>query len=306
MTLAFMRFIKSEAGHIEKLYFAVKAASLVSSNDPTQQRELFLQLWNKAHPEAKLSSVRSAESHLSFARELGLLAQRSQNRSWQLSNGFGRSFLILYERYHKIPKNLLLASFMLNDRDLLAPYLEKILNRRFESHDVLFQESWGEFYARNRSSLVRMEPIVPSELKLRTCRHHVEARDKFLMRSSGIGLNFDNLATIYLWLQNPNLEDEVFLASSESISFSKPTELDQDEVLEKLSEYHRVASVMRFASTKGAWAFMNELSLPLFYAKWSTVLKTVQASDRLMTQPSYDPKDRLYTIRENTPGVQFI
>jgi hypothetical protein len=303
---AFMRFVKSEAGHVEKLYFAVKAASLVSSNDPTRQRELFSQLWNKAHPEAKINSVRSAESHLSFARELGLLAQRGQNRSWQLTNGFGRSFLILYEKYHIVPRNLLLASLMLNDRDVLGPYLSKVLTRRFESHELLFQEAWKEFYNRNRASLVRMEPIVPPELKLRTCRHHVEARDKFLMRSSGIGLNVDNLATISKWLQNSQLEDDIFMASSESISGSTPIELSREKILEKLSNYHRDAAIMSFSSAKGAWAYMNELSHPTSYAKWSTILNVIQASESFMTQPSYDPKDRLYSIRGQTAGMQYI
>ena len=303
---AFMRFVKSEAGHVEKLYFAVKAASLVPSNDPTKQRELFPQLWNKAHPEARINSVRSAESHLSFARELGLLVQRGQNRSWQLANGFGRSFLILYEQYHKVPRNLLLGSFMLRDRDVLAPYLGRVLVRRFESHELLFQEAWKEFYSRHRASLIRMEPIVPAELQLRTCRHHVEARDKFLMRSSGIGLNVDNLATISKWLQNSNLEDDMFLASSESISGSKPTELSQGKILERLSEYHKVASVMNFASAKGAWAFMNELSFPSFFAKWSAILNAIQKSEPFMAQPSYDPKDRLYTIRGRTAGMQYV
>lgn len=303
---AFMRFIKSEAGHVEKLYFAVKAASMIPSNDTTNQREMFLQLWNKAHPEAEIGSIRSAESHLSFARELGLLVQRGQNRSWQLTNGFGRSFLILYEKYHKVPKNLLLASFMLNDRDVLAPYLSRVLTRRLESHELLFQEAWREFYKNCKASLVRMEPIVPAELQPRTCRHHVEARDKFLMRSSGIGLNFDNISTISKWLHNSNLEDDVFLASSESISGSKPTELAQFKILERLSEYHKVASVMSFASARGAWAFINELSFPDSYAKWSATLKVIQTSEQFMVQPSFDPKDRLYAIRGHTAGMQCI
>jgi hypothetical protein len=305
---AFMRFIKSEAGHIEKLYFAVKAASMVPSNDPTSQRELFLRLWNKAHPEAKrkIESIRSAESHLSFARELGLLTQRDQNRSWQLTNSFGRSFLILYEKYHRVPKNLLLASFMLNDKDILAPYLGKVLKRRFESHELLFQEAWHEFYNRYKSSLVRIEPTVPANLELRTCRHHVEARDKFLMRSSGIGLNVDNLVILCNWLQNPNLQDDLFLASSESISGSRATELNQGEIIQMLSEYHRAGSVMGFASVKGAWAFTNELSLPSFYSKWSTILNLIQKSEPFMTQPSYDAEDRLYSVRERTAGMQHI
>jgi len=303
---AFMRFIKSEAGHIEKLYYAVKAASMISSNDPASQRELFLKLWNKAHPEAKINSVRSAESHLSFARELGLLTQRGQNRSWQLANAFGRSFLILYERYHRVPKNLLLASFMLNDRDILIPYLSRLLNRKLESHALLFQEAWREFYNRNKASLVKMEPIIPAELQHRTCRHHVEARDKFLMRSSGIGLNFDNLGTVLRWLQGTNLEDEIFLATAESISGCRPTELAPHEILEKVSEYHKVASIMSFASAKGAWAFVNELSSPSFYAKWSTTLSGIQASQQFMTQPSYDPRDQLYAIRGRTAGMQCI
>jgi hypothetical protein len=301
---AFMRFIKSEAGHVEKLYFAVKAASMISSNDTTKQRELFSLLWNRAHPDAKIKSVRSAESHLSFARELGLLAQRGQNRSWQLTNGFGRSFLALYEQYHQVPRNLLLASFMLNDKDILGPYLGKVLTRRFESHELLFQEAWQEFYSRNRDSLVRIEPIVPAKLKTRTCRHHVEARDKFLMRTSGLGLNFDNLAIISKWLKDPNLEDNIFLACAESIFGSEPTELNHSKILEKLCEYHKVASTMGFASAKGGWAFMNELSLPSSYAKWSGTLGLIQAS--FMTQPSYDVKDRLYTIRGQSAGMQQI
>lgn len=303
---AFMRFIKSEAGHIEKLYYAVKAASMISSNDPTSQRELFPQLWNKAHPEAKINSVRSAESHLSFARELGLLTQRGQNRSWQLANAFGRPFLILYERYHRIPKNLLLALFMLNDKDILIPYLSRVLHRRLESHALLFQEAWREFYNRNKASLVKIEPIVPAELQPRTCRHHVEARDKFLMRSSGIGLNVDNLATVFKWLQTTNFEDEIFLATSEAISGYRPAELVPYKILQRVSEYHRVASVMSFASAKGAWVFVNELSSPSFYAKWSTTLSVIQASQKFMTQPSYDPRDQLYAIRGRTAGMQYI
>jgi hypothetical protein len=126
------------------------------------------------------------------------------------------------------------------------------------------------------------------------------------MRSNGIGLNVDNLATISKWLQNSNLEDDIFLASSESISGSKPTELSQDKILEMLTEYHKIASTMSFASAKGAWAFMNELSYPSFYAKWSATLTVIQTSELFMTQPSYDPKDRLYTIRGRTAGMQYI
>lgn len=303
---AFMRFIKSEAGHIEKLYFAVKAASMISSNNPTSQRELFPQLWNKAHPESKINSVRSAESHLSFARELGLLTQRSQSRSWQLTNSFGRSFLVLYERYHIVPKNLLLASFMLNDRDILTPYLCRVLNKKLASHTLLFQEAWKEFYNRNKASMIKMEPIVPAELATRTCRHHVEARDKFLMRSSGIGLNVENLAVIFKWLEASNLQDQIFLATSESIYGSKPSELEPSKILEKVSEYHKVASIMSFASAKGAWAFVNELTLPSSYARWSTTLSVIQTSQQFMTQPSYDQKDQLYAIRGRTSGMQCI
>lgn len=301
-----MRFIKSEAGHIEKLYFAVKAASMVSSNDPTTQRELFPKLWNEAHPEAQINSVRSAESHLSFARELGLLTQRDQNRSWQLSNSFGRSFLILYERYHTIPKKLLLASFMLNDKDVLAPYFTRILGQSGESHSTLFQEAWKEFYGKNKASLIKMEPVVPAELKARTCRHHVEARDKFLMRSSGLGLNNESLATVFKWLRTTNLEDEIFLASSEAISGCRPTELDSDRILQGVAEYHKVASIMSFASAKGAWAFLNELSPTSFYAKWSTTIGVIQKSKQFMTQPSYDQRDQLFSIRGITAGMQCI
>ena len=301
-----MRFVKSEAGHIEKIYYAVKAASMISSNDPTSQRELFPQLWNKAHPEAKINSVRSAESHLSFARELNLLTQRGQNRSWQLTNSFGRSFLTLYERCKKIPKNLLLSQFMLNDKDILILYLSKVLNSRLESHAKLFQEAWKEFYNRNKTALIKMEPIVPKELQYRTCKHHVEARDKFLMRSSGIGLNFDNLETVYRWLQKENLEDEIFLATNQAISCSTPTELSPEKIVENISNYHKLASAMSFASAKGAWAFVNELSSPNHYAKWSTTLGIVQSSKQFMTQPSYDPKDVLYSIRGRTAGMQCI
>jgi len=303
----FMRFIKSEAGHVEKLYFAAKAASMVSSNEPTRQREIFLQLWNKTHPEAEIGSIRSAESHLSFARELGLLARRGQNRSWQLTNGFGRPFLILYEDYQLIPKNLLLASFMLSDKDILIPYLARVLNKPLESHALLFQDAWLEFYKKFRSSLIRMEPIVPAKLKTRTCRHHVEARDKFLMRSSGLGLNVNNLSTILKWLNNDsNLEDEIFLATSESISGSKPIELDPAVIFERISEYHKVGSVMSFASARGAWVFINELSFPNSYAKWSATLNIIQTSDQFMVQPSFDPKDRLFAIRGIKSGMHCI
>lgn len=302
-----MRFIKSEAGHVQKLYYAVKAASQVSSNNPIHQRETFLKLWNEANPEAKLGSIRSAESHLSFARELGLLVKRGKNRSWQLTNGFGRSFLTLYEKYQLIPKNLLLASFVLSDKDILIPYLTLLLENPLESHSLLFKKAWLELYSKFKSSLLRMEPIVPADLKIRTCRHHVEARDKFLMRSTGLGLNINNLATLLKWLNTDlNLEDEIFLVTSESISGSKPSELDQAIILDKIFEYHKTASVMGFASARGAWAFINELSFPTFFAKWSTVLDAIQTSERFMVQPSFDPIDRLFAIRGQKRGMYYV
>ncbi len=302
----FMRFVKSEAGHIEKIYYAVKAASMISSNDPAAQRELFPQLWNKAHPEAKINSVRSAESHLSFARELGLLTQRGQNRSWQLTNSYGRSFLTLYERCNKIPKNLLLAQFMLNDTDILRPYLSKLLNSRLESHAKLFQQAWREFYKDNKSALLKIEPIVPAELQERTCKHHVEARDKFLMRSSGIGLNSENLEIVYTWLQQKDLEDQVFFATAQAICSFTPRELEPEKILASILEYHKFSAVMNFASARGAWAYLNELASPYGFAKWMTTIDIIQTSSQIMTQPSYDSKDLLYTIRGKNAGMRCI
>ncbi len=301
-----MRFIKSEAGHIEKLYYAVKAASLITSNDSARQRGLFLKLWNSAHPESNLTSVRSSESHLSFARELGLLTQRDKNRSWQVTNGFGRVFLVLYEQKKITPKNLLLACIMLNDRDLLTPYLSRILTRPLESHDKLFQEAYSDFFQQNRASLIKLEPVTPSKLELRTCRHHAEARDKFLTRSTGIGLNNGNLSIMLDWLKSTVLDDNLFAATSEILSGLRPTEASSSEVQQKLTEYLKFASTLGLASARGAWAYAAELDSPKHYVKWSMVLNTIQTVDRFVAQPSYDPKDRLYTLRRQVAGMQYV
>lgn len=305
--VAFMRFIKSEAGHVEKLYFAVKAASMVSSNDPTTQRQLFIKLWNERHgKESRIESLRSAESHLSFARELGLLTQRHQNRSWQLANGFGRTFLALYENYKVVPKNLLLALLLLNDKDVLKPYIDRLILRRSEPHQNLFQEAWVEFYTKNRTALIKVEPIVKSKLELRTCRHHVEARDKFLFRSSGLGLKVDDLTVISNSLLSPSLDDEIFKVTTETIYHATPQELSQETIINRVMEYHQITSVMSFASAKGAWAMVNELSLPSHYSKWSTTIDTIKGSQQFMTQPAYDQRDQLFAVTGRTGGMQTI
>src|SRR6266571_6430926 len=100
-----MRRMVGDAGNLERLYFAVRNSAETSVDNEKQQWETFRRRYsgseNSRFP--TLKSPRSAEPHIAFARELGLLEHRTSGGRWLVTAGPGRAFLHLWDLEQRSP-----------------------------------------------------------------------------------------------------------------------------------------------------------------------------------------------------------
>lgn len=127
MVFALMRRIVGDAGHIERLYWAVKNADETSIDNERLQWRRYIEHYGSQTKNLEQGKTglsmgkaggRSAEPHLAFAREMGLLelpgtrvggGWPSMGR-WLITVHAGRPFLALWEvEKHQPPRYLLLA-----------------------------------------------------------------------------------------------------------------------------------------------------------------------------------------------------
>ena len=302
-----MRRMVGDAGNIERLYHAVKNSAETPIDSEKYQWETFRRKYSGT-PSSKfptLESSRSAEPHIAFARELGLLEHRAAGGRWLLTPGAGRAFLELWDsEERRPPKHFLLAQLLRYDRALIIPFLEKFLDEGRDDGPVIIAKVWEELWRRHRNEMAALEPPVPVSLwhdrkrsLKRTAAHHFQARIRFLMKPEGLELNEDQTGRLVkaFWdTRESRMPSDVFFKIGWSIDQTSPQPITGSS-LDKLaihaySRMHRTG----YVSAQGAFGFINELALPSHAIGWDEFVSFLRTDDSITIHPSIHRDDLLY------------
>ncbi len=194
-----------DAGDLERLYAAVENSAKSAADSEKYQWETFNRNYSGSIGSRfpTLMAPRSAEPHIAFARELGLLEHRSDGGRWLVTMGSGRAFLRLWEvDQHRPPTYFLLNSLLRYDRTLLLPLLRLVTQEKIDP-PLAMAKVWEQMWKKYRNDMARLEPPVPltmwhddgRSLK-RTAKHHSDSRLRLLTKKEGLGLTTDRIVRL--------------------------------------------------------------------------------------------------------------
>jgi hypothetical protein len=296
-----LRFLIKDAGHIERLALAVRIASEVQGDDQKLLWEAYIRLFaqntSSGIRKKGLRSPRSAQPHLSFARELDLLEWRNR---WVVSPGAGRTFLLLWDAEgRRPPKAFLLRQFLKFDSTFSIPFLKMWLEerRRLKPAEIA-KRTWELLWRRYGAELASVEPPLPRNPSKSTCYHHALARLRFLTWAEGLALTIEQIERLVQEFEQAELESDQFFRLGRAVAGGQPEPLPQQKMLELLTSYSAKLKHLKFLSAESAFAYVNEHALPNFAVNWNDFLQALRGNPRFSIHPSFRAGDLLFCLRE--------
>jgi len=308
-----MRYLVGDAGHLQRLYLAVKTASEHQVDDLQTLCEIYLKRYRQLTTEGqgkrglRDSRWRSAEPHFSFARELDLLELRERT-TWRITFGAGRAFLNLWSDLTP-PAALLLHQLLSYDRTFLIPFLITLVEADYDFATAKFvglekhvKDVWREMWELHGRELQAKEPRLPkpSEVKPRTMLHHAMARIRFLNKMDGLRLNMDKLNRLTQLFQGFEDSDEMpsdsFFRLGSAVFGRSPLEMNSSELTERVLQAFAALQRAGHASAYGIYCFVNERALPEKAVDWQTFAGHVRREYPFSTRTSFRHDDFLITV----------
>ena len=306
-----MRRIVGDAGNLERLYFAVRNSAETSVDNEKRQWDQFRRRYSGTEQSKfpTLRSPRSAEPHIAFARELGLLEHRTAGGRWLVTPNAGRAFLELSDEQNKSPpKSFLIGQLLKYDRTLLLPFLRKLVSEGMDNGPALIAQAWQEIWRRHRSEMASLEPPVPASLwdahksLKRTAKHHSDARIRFVFKEEGLGMSLaqaNNLVQEFWEFRDFKLPGDSFFRIGKALYGSTPEKATGKQMRDLAAKAFSTLSVGSYVSAYGAFAYLNELILPREAIGWEDFTFMLRESDAFTLHPSFQRGDLLYGIRRD-------
>jgi hypothetical protein len=308
-----MRRIYGDAGHLQRLYLAVRTAAEYQSDNLQALCEYYLRKYRHLTTQGSRkkgllrSEWRSAEPHFSLAKELDLLEWKERER-WRITFGAGRAFLSLWNEGSP-PQYLLLHQLLSYDRTFTIPFIIRLVEANYDFASAKFvglenhvREVWREIWNEHRAELEELEPPLPGpeEVRSRTLLHHASARIRLLNKIEGLSLNIEKLDRLALNFQDleysENMPNDSFFRIGDAIGRKRPRALEGPELTIKISQ--ALASLQRagYASGHAIYLFVNEKSLPSEAVDWNTFVDHVRKVPPFATRASFRSDDLLVTV----------
>lgn len=319
MGLSIMRRIVGDAGNLQRLYFAVRVAEEIL-DDEKRQWKRFIELVSQGQSSSKGLSLgpskigRSAEPHLSLAKELdllemppGRLGSGSNNFGrWRVTVHAGRPFLRLWESGHKPPAYFLLAQLMKSDRTFLLPFIRGLLQRGFSKADEVAAGVWEELWRRYPAEMATAEPLFPRTLYRndgtlkRTAKHHADARIRFLIKPEGLNLSEVQLQRIIMnfsEFEAKPLPSDLYFRIGQAVTGTMPDSLNRKEAVKMIEEAHSVLQRSGISSTQALFHYINENSLPEMALDWNNFQHLLRSEGSYSLYPGLLQGDTLVSIK---------
>lgn len=306
MEVPFIRYIAtSNAGDAQRLYCAVKCAMDAQVDDQELLWEIYARrclrcgiarnCWRGGRP----PRPRSAEPHFAFARELDLIEHRYR---WLVTLGAGVAYLRLWESGRRPPAYFMLAKLLQYDRAFLIPFLKAYLGGLKPADAAV--AAWSEVWREYGRELASMEPPLPEEPNGRTRVYHSRARLALLMgeRPSGMGLSREQLAGIVeefeRFAASKSLPDDLYFHISKATGGTDPVPMQDEDLLSKLRHVFPLLKGTGYASARGAYDFINEISLPERAISWERFQLFLRTSPEIKLRSSFRTDDMLFKVGE--------
>lgn len=303
-----------DAGNVVRMYWAVKTASELQTENLQVLSEFYLRKYAKLTNQGKgkrgLTRTRSLEPHFSLARELDLLECKERER-WRITFGPGRAFLALWEKACKQPpSHLLLGQLIRYDRSFLIPFILGLVEsdydfsrHKFEQLEKIARDAWEEVWCEGKRELEDAEPPLPNSrtVKERTLLHHAHARVRFLNSDEGLSLNIDKLrrlAQSFSEFQFKPLPDDYYFRIGEALLGKCPAKLQNDEQGALICKGFSLLQRMGYASGYGVFLYLNEMSLPTKAVDWQDYFEYVRKQEGISTGSSFRRDDFLLNVRK--------
>jgi hypothetical protein len=310
-----MRYLVGDAGHIQRLYLAVKTASEYQVENLQTLCEIYLRKFRGLTVEGSKkrgllkSTWRSAEPHFSLARELDLLEWRDRER-WKTTFGAGRTFLSLWNDKSP-PQALLLHQLLTYDRTFLLPFLVRLIEAdydfavgRYLGLQSYVKEVWQELWQSYGQELRSKEPPLPENPKDRTLLHHAAARIRFLNKMEGLRLSMDKLIRLTHefsgFEDSQNMPADSFFRIGAAVSGRRPSQLNGTDLSERILRAFSTLQRAGHASGHGIYLFVNETSLPQQAVDWEAFTEHVRKERPFSTRASFRRDDFLITVESQT------
>jgi hypothetical protein len=324
--LALMRRMVGDAGHLERLYWAVKISHDTSVDSERLQWRQYIKQYGDQTKNlqqrkggltmGKKGQGRSVEPHLAFAKEMGLLEMPSKRVGgrwpsmgrWLITAHAGRPFLALWE-YEKQqpPKNMLLALMLKHDKSFLIPFVSQILDEGNRAGPVIAAKIWEYLWKRYKREMILAEPPFPRSLwwkdgrLKRTAKHHSNARLRFMVKPEGLNLKEDALKRLvesFVTFEEKELPPDYYSKISYTLNGTYPTELEEKEVLNYASYAHENLCQTSYVSALGAFNYINEIILPDSTINWDYFLKVLRTNEAFSLHSSLMRGDILFKLRK--------
>ena len=303
MRQPFLRYITGDAGHVERLYIAVKIAQEFPDR-AALQREVLSERRFDSGTNAKFKGItkpRSFEPHQALARELDIL---ERGERWRITAAIGKPFITLWEKEKTITRFLLLAQFLRYDRAFSIPFLKEYLTGREKPAEIV-AEIWKDLWKYFPREMELTEPPLPRELRRedgqlkRTCNHHAMFRLRFLTKKEGLYLDSGQVSRIIAAFEdyrNPVFPSDYyskigFIFTGEKCSIEK-----SGDHIDDIQEYHKSYQSHGYASAAAVFHHINAEILPRKSLNWEEFLEYLRRNKTFSLSPSSKSDDMLFTL----------
>lgn len=323
--LTLMRRMVGDAGHIERLYWAVKTSYDTSIDSERLQWRRYIEQYGSRtkNPTQRKKGLtmgpseygRSAEPHLAFAKELGLLEMPgtrvggswpSMGR-WLVTAHAGRPFLTLWEvEKHQPPKYLLLALMLRHDRSFLIPFMRQVLKEGRESAPRIVAKIWENLWRLYTREMILAEPPLPRSLiwkdgqLKRTAKHHSDARLRFFLKPEGLNLDMENLRRLveaFDGFEDKDLPSDHYKRIGYVFSGKYPAETGGQEIVDHVGYAYKKLLQTSHVSALGVFNYINELSLPENAVDWNQFLNVLRTNQSFSLHTSLMRGDVLFAFK---------
>jgi|GEM_PF-6417577 len=292
----FMRYVIETAGNVE---YIIKAVEITKELKAPQAV-----LWEEFNKRVGLQkkSIRFAEPHFSFAKELSLISNEQQDCTEE-----GRALLAAYNKTLKKPIFILVYQFLKNDASFFLPYLRFCLNsgilpngKQIHQQIEMARKSYESLLSYYGKFGTLFIPPLKKKISERTLKHHVLARNRFLF--SEVGLNLNNSQTERLMekfneFAYTNLPDDAFHRLGEVMTDKRPDDVEEDFLHMLIKEAYSKLKLYKLASAKGAFLYVNQLLLPNKAVQFSIFRRHLK-DHGFKLEPSFDRDDFLFAPKE--------
>ncbi len=306
MRQPFLRYITGDAGHVKRLYDAVKIAQEYPDM-AALQREILAERKTDSEKSKRyrgLTKPRSYEPHQALARELGIL---ERGERWRVTSSVGKPFLVLWENKKSIPPTyLLLSQHLRYDRTMTVPFLDRLLKEKTNDAAEIIADIWEMIWKNSPREMELAQPLLPRSLRhedgrlKRTANHHAQFRIRFLQSEEGLNLKDDQLKRIIESFKNfksKEFPSDYYSKIGFIVDGYLPKILSTKKVEVDLLLAHKKFQRFGYASASAVFHFLNDKILPKNFLDWADFLKYLRTSEKVSLSPSSKEDDILFTIK---------